>query len=493
MQRVVSTRTDWAAIRKQIIGIDQQFEGPYGKKKIVYADWIASGRLYGPIEEKMIRQFGPFTANTHTETNITGSTMTQAYEEAKRIIKQHVHAGPDDVLINTGSGMTGALAKLQRILGWKLPEQITGQVVLREEDRPVVFITHAEHHSNHTSWMETICEVVIIPPDPEGRTDLQAFAQLLQQYSHRRTLVASVTAGSNVTGYIPPYSEIARMIHRVGGLCFVDFACSAPYVTIDMHPADEDARLDAIFFSPHKFLGGPGTCGVLIFNKSLYTNKVPDIPGGGTVKWTNPWGVHLFLDDIEHREDGGTPPFLQTIRTALCVRLKEQLGVENIQLREEELLHQFFEGLGHVPGIRILAPDIRKRVGAFSLCIEGLHHNLGVKMLNDRYGIQVRGGCSCAGTYGHYLLGMDKDSSDRILQKILTGDPTEKPGWIRVSLHPLMTDEEAQYIIEALLEVNEHHRRWRADYQFDVESNQFFHRQEERGESVSRWFDFEED
>lgn len=493
MQRAVSTRADWAAIREQIIGIDHQFDGPYGSKKMVYADWIASGRLYRPIEEKMQELFGPYTANTHTETNITGSTMTQAYEEAKRIIKQHVHAGPDDVLINTGSGMTGALAKLQRILGWKLPEQIAGQVVINEEDRPVVFVTHAEHHSNHTSWMETICEVVIIPPDEAGRTDLEAFAQLLQQYRHRRTLVASVTAGSNVTGYIPPYSDMARMMHRAGGLCFVDFACSAPYVAIDMHPADEEARLDAIFFSPHKFLGGPGTCGVLIFNKALYTNKVPDIPGGGTVKWTNPWGVHLFLDDIEHREDGGTPPFLQTIRTALCLKLKEHMGIDQIQQREEELLHRFFEALEGENGITILASGIRERLGVFSICIAGLHHNLAVKMLNDRYGIQVRGGCSCAGTYGHYLLGMDKDFSEQIIQKILTGEPTEKPGWIRISLHPLMTDEEARYIIDALLEINRHYREWREDYHFEVESNQFFNRREERVLPVSRWFDFEEE
>jgi selenocysteine lyase/cysteine desulfurase len=475
-------------IRAEIVGIDLHFDGPMGRKHVVYADWIASGRLYRPIEQKMLEDFGPYTANTHTDSNVTGSMMTQAYEEAKSIIKKHVNAGPHDVLINTGTGMTGAVAKLQRILGWKIPEQAAGRFTLDPAERPVVFVTHVEHHSNQTSWMETICEVVIIPPDSEGKTDLDAFANLLKQYESRPTLVAAVTAGSNVTGYIPPYYTIASMIHKAGGLCFVDFACAAPYVNIDMHPANTDERLDAIFFSPHKFLGGPGTCGVLVFNDSLYKNRVPDIPGGGTVKWTNPWGQHLFLDDIEHREDGGTPPFLQTIRTALCLRLKESVGVENIQRREKELLQMFFSALDGVPGIHILAPNIRERIGVFSLCIDGLHHNLGVKILNDRYGIQVRGGCSCAGTYGHYLLNMDRDFSEQMIQKILACEPTEKPGWIRISLHPVMTNQEAAYIIDAVLELSRNHEQWKNDYVFDVNTNQFTHKNEQAHNPLRNWF-----
>lgn len=485
-------RARFDAIRSNIIGIDQEFTGPYGTKRIIYADWIASGRLYRPIEDRMLHTFGPYTANTHTESNITGSTMTQAYEEAKAIIKRHVNAGPHDVLINTGTGMTGALAKLQRILGWKIPEQSMERLHIDTAERPVVFVTHAEHHSNHTCWLETICEVVIIPPDAEGKTDLDAFAALLEQYKGRRVLVASVTAGSNVTGYVPPYYTIAKMIHRAGGLCFVDFACAAPYVEIDMHPPDEEARLDAIVFSPHKFLGGPGTCGVLVFNDSLYKNRVPDIPGGGTVQWTNPWGQHLFLDNIEQREDGGTPPFLQTIRTALCIRLKESMGVPNIFDREHELLSMFFHALGDVPGIDILASNIRERIGVFSLCIDNLHHNLVVKILNDRYGIQARGGCSCAGTYGHFLLEMDKEFSEGMIQKIKSGEHTDKPGWIRISLHPLMSDDEARTIIEALLEINTHHKEWQEEYMYDVRSNQFSHKSDAAIHVAGEWFAFSE-
>ena len=481
-------RAQLEAVRRGIVGIDAEFDGPYGRKRIVYADWIASGRLYRPIEQKMLEEFGPYTANTHTDSNITGSTMTQAYEEAKRIIKKHVNAGPHDVLINTGTGMTGAVAKLQRILGWKIPEQAAGRITLDPAERPVVFVTHVEHHSNQTSWLETICEVVIIPHDAEGKTDLNAFAKLLEEYAHRRTLVAAVSAGSNVTGYIPPYRTIASMIHKAGGMCFVDFACSAPYVNIDMHPEREDESLDAIFFSPHKFLGGPGTCGVLVFNDSLYKNRVPDIPGGGTVKWTNPWGEHLFLDDIEHREDGGTPPFLQTIRTALCIRVKESIGVEHIRQREEELVAMFLTGLCGVEGIHVLAENITDRLGVISLYIDELPYNLGVQLLNDRYGIQVRGGCSCAGTYGHFLLNIDRNLSNALLEKYLACELTAKPGWIRISLHPVMSDHEAEYIINAVLELNRKHHEWAKDYVFNVESNQFTHKSQLAGKPHGDWF-----
>ena len=217
-----------------------------------------------------------------------------------------------------------------------------------------------------------------------------------------------------------------------GGVCFVDFACSAPYVEINMHPEDEEAYLDAIFFSPHKFLGGPGTSGVLVFNKKLYKNMIPDCPGGGTVSWTNPWGEHKYIDNIEEREDGGTPGFLQTISTALAIKLKEQMGVDNILEREHELVHFIFRELNTVENIHILAAQHQDRLGVISFYIDQLHYNLGVKLLNDRFGIQTRGGCSCAGTYGHYLLQIDQKKSSEILKKMSCGLTELKPGWVRI-------------------------------------------------------------
>jgi selenocysteine lyase/cysteine desulfurase len=460
--------------RSNIIGIDQTFPTPYGEKRILYADWTASGRLYRPVEDFLSNEAGPFVGNTHTETTVTGSCMTQAYHLAKHIIKKHVGAREEHVLISSNSGMTGVVNKLQRMLGLKVHERFHSMVTLPEDERPVVFISHMEHHSNQTSWLETIAEVEVIQPDEHGLVDLNDFQRLLKKYEHRKTKIAAVTSCSNVTGVFTPYHQIARMIHEAGGLCFVDFACSAPYIDINMCPVDEKEWLDAIYFSPHKFLGGPGTTGILIFDPKLYTNKVPDCPGGGTVDWTNPWGEHKYHEEIEAREDGGTPAFLQTIKVALCTLLKDEMGVKNILAREHELLEILWPGLKRLPNLHLLADNLPERLGVISFYIEGLHYNLGVKLLNDRYGIQVRGGCSCAGTYGHYLLGVSYEKSHDITSKISLGDLSEKPGWIRLSIHPTMTDTEAQALVDAITELCEKHEEWALDYEYDLKRNEFF-------------------
>ncbi|MFZ4671405.1 MAG: aminotransferase class V-fold PLP-dependent enzyme, partial [Flavobacterium sp.] len=238
--------------RQNIIGINQEFESPFGKKKIIYTDWTASGRLYRPIEEKLINDFGPFVANTHTETTVSGTAMTMAYHEAKNIIKKHVNANENDILINTGTGMTGVVNKFQRILGLKIPENIKEFTAIPQAIRPVVFISHMEHHSNQTSWLETMADVVVIQANEDGLFCLNEFKKLLEKHKHRSFKIASITSCSNVTGIKTPYHEVAKLMHQNNGLCFVDFACSGPYVDIDMHP-DEESYLDAIFFSPHKF------------------------------------------------------------------------------------------------------------------------------------------------------------------------------------------------------------------------------------------------
>ncbi len=420
--------------RNNVVGLNQYFDSPYGKKKIIYADWTASGRLYRPIEEKLLNEIGPYVANIHTETSITGSVMTHAYHDAREIIKKHVNASKDDVLITEGSGMTGAINKFQRILGIKLNENLKEHIKVPEEKRPIVFVSHMEHHSNQTSWLETIAKVVVIPSNPEGLPSLEALQNLLEEYQQVPIKIAAVTGCSNVTGIRTNYHQIAKIMHQNNGLCFVDFACSAPYVKINMHPENEDEYLDAITFSPHKFLGGPGTSGVLIFNKKLYKNLVPDNPGGGTVSYTNPWGDHDYIDDIETREDGGTPGFLQAIKIALSIELKEKMGVQNILDREHELTDIIFKKLATIANLKILAPNHTDRLGVISFYIEDAHYNLVVKLLNDRFGIQTRGGCSCAGTYGYYLLNVDQTTSKSIELKILEGCLIERPGWIRMCL-----------------------------------------------------------
>jgi selenocysteine lyase/cysteine desulfurase len=482
--------TYFESFRKHIIGIDQRFESPYGVQDLVYADWTASGRMYRPLEEKLLNDFGPFVANTHTETSTSGAAMTLAYHEARNIIKRHVNASIDDVLITEGSGMTGVVNKFQRILGLKITENLKENTTVPEDKRPIVFVSHMEHHSNQTSWLETIARVEVIPCDEFGLICLKSFRKLLEQYKDKPLKIASVTACSNVTGIKTNYHKIASLIHEYNGLCFVDFACSAPYVDIDMHPEAEDEYLDAVFFSPHKFLGGPGSSGVLIFNKRLYKNTIPDNPGGGTVSYTNPWGEHDYFDDVETREDGGTPAFLQTIRVALSVQLKEEMGTDKIEAREDEINEVIFNTLESLRGVKILAPRHKKRLSIFSFYFENYHFNLVVKLLNDRFGIQTRGGCSCAGTYGHFLLNVDIDTSHKIKDQILEGCNTEKPGWVRMSVHPTITDEEVEYICNSLKTLSENIEDWSKDYSYDAIKNDYVHKSwtpTEKG-LVEKWF-----
>jgi selenocysteine lyase/cysteine desulfurase len=440
-----------------------------------------------------------------------------AYEKAKQIIKKHVNAGADDVLIFAGSGMTGAVNKLQRLLGLRLPERIMDYVKrerlaeLKEGEndlvkihelfgsylnidptlKPVIFVSQMEHHSNQTSWLETIADVEIVPNGADGNICLRSFEELLNRYEDRQNKAAAITGCSNVTGIQTPYHEVAKLIHAHNGLCFVDFACSAPYISIDMHPLEEGAHLDAIFFSPHKFLGGQGTPGVLIFNKKLYKNIIPDQPGGGTVTYTNPWKQHEYINDIEHREDGGTPPFLQGIKAGLAVKLKEQMGTANMLKREEELLSIVFERLQGIPGIEIMEQQNTQRLGVISFILKGAHFNLVVKLLNDRFGIQTRGGCACAGTYGHILLHVDALHSYGILDEIHKGHLSCKPGWVRMSIHPVMTNEEIEYILDSIKQVALNFREWKNDYVYDETSNEYQHKvfHDYSAQTVETWFE----
>ncbi len=476
--------------RENTIGNELRYKTPYGEKTMIYADWIASGRLYRPIETKLMDTFGPFVGNTHTETSETGTLMTKAYQLAHNKIKEHVNAAPEDVIITTGFGMTGAVNKFQRMLGLKHCAMLADNKCLKEKERPVIFITHMEHHSNHTSWFETISDLVVIPPGDGLLVDLNALRAELEKYKDRSLLIGSFTACSNVTGVFTPYREMARLMHEYGGLCFIDYAASAPYVDMDMHPEDPMEKLDAIFFSPHKFLGGPGSSGVLVFDSRLYKSPTPDQPGGGTVDWTNPWGEYKYIDDIEIREDGGTPGFLQAIKTALAIELKNQMGTGNMKRREEELVKKAFELLTPIPKLHILAENIRDRLGIVSFYIDGIHYNLLVKLLNDRFGIQVRGGCACAGTYGHYLLNVTYEDSHKITQLINSGDLSVKPGWVRLSLHPTMTDRELETFAEACHQIVKNIDSWKKDYIYNKRKNEFRHVSEpvDKTSRVLDWF-----
>jgi selenocysteine lyase/cysteine desulfurase len=463
----------FAPFRDKIIGNNQSMTLASGETgPIVYADWVASGRLYGPIEEFMSNKIGPYVANTHTETTITGTTMTRAYHEARQKIKSHVGADKRDSLFLAGFGMTAAISKLQRILGLRLPEGCPE--TCHGDNKPLVILTHMEHHSNQISWEECACDVEILPRvDTTGLPDLKSLAFLLKKNQDRPLLIGAFSGCSNVTGIITPYYEMAKMMHQAGGYCFVDFAASAPYVDMNMHPEDPEERLDAIYFSPHKFLGGPGSSGVLVLSNDLYQRVIPDQPGGGTVKWTTPFGSHSYFDEIEVREDGGTPGFLQAIRGALAIEVKEAMDPLKIRAREEELYKILLDELKKEPLVFMLEPQNKDRLGIVSVYALGEHHNLIVKLLNDRFGIQTRGGCSCAGTYGHILFSIDHNTSRKITDMIDHGDLTQKPGWVRISLHPTMTDDEARYIGQSVVQVIRNYKTWGDDYDFHQESGEF--------------------
>ena len=369
--------------------------------------------------------------------------------------------------------MTSAVVTLQSLLHLRKSDR---SKAVRASDRPIVFVTHMEHHSNHTTWLETICDAAVIPAGSDGLPSHDGLATLLRHYESRPLKIAAVTAASNVTGAIIDVHAIARVMHAHGGLCFVDYASAAPYLPIAMHPRDTLASLDAIYFSPHKFLGGVGTPGILVFGAHLYKNDVPQRPGGGTVHWTNPWGGRSYLEDIETREDGGTPPFWGVIKTALAFELKERMGQKHIRAREHELVDAMFVRLGRITGLHILAPHIRHRLATFAFTINGLHYALVTRLLNDRFGIQTRSGCACAGTYGHTLFGVSQEESHRITAMIDAGDESQRPGFVRISLHPTTTDTELEFITEALAQIAQKGSVWAKHYVYDKATNEFTHR-----------------
>jgi selenocysteine lyase/cysteine desulfurase len=469
-----SLEEHFAPFAEDIVGRNAVVDSHHGVQALIYADWVASGRAYEPIERVIKNMVLPKYGNTHTDDSETGTRTTAIYHESKEYIREHVGGSEDDVVITVGSGMTGAIDRLQRILGFK---NDSCESLL--DPKPVVFVTHMEHHSNHTSWLECDVDVVIIAADEDGLPDLDDLSQKAEAYSAEgRPIVGAFTAGSNVTGVETAIYQMAEIMHENGGLCFADFAALAPYKEIDMHPEegeDSGRYLDAVYLSPHKYLGGPGSAGVVVFNKDLYKREVPVVVGGGVVTWTSPSHGHRFYDNeevhsIESREDAGTPPILQTIRAAMAMKVKDAMDPVKMKAREDELLEITFDRMDEMDGVHILADKLRDRYGIVSFYAENAHYGLIVKMLNDRFGIQMRGGCACAGTYGHYLFDIDEADSKVITDQIDEGDLTNKPGFVRLSLHPTLSNYHLEYILDAISQIVENIDEWKLDYQFDSTS-----------------------
>jgi selenocysteine lyase/cysteine desulfurase len=465
-------------IRESVIGDDQVMIGPFGPRRVTYADYTASGRAVGFLEDFIRGQVLPRYANTHTESSGTGLQTTRLREDARTIIHQAIGSDPEIAVIFAGSGSTSAIAKLVGILGLRIPSALEDRYRLSsaipKDERPVVFIGPFEHHSNELPWRESIADVVVIPEDSDGHIDLAFLEAELHRYAGRPLLIGSFSAASNVTGIISDVAGISALLHRHGALAFWDYAAAAPYVELSTD------GIDAMFLSPHKLIGGPSTPGVLVVRRSLLTNRVPDVPGGGTVAYVNPT-EHRYLDDPVQREEGGTPAIVEAIRAGLVFQLKDAVGIEVIREHEEDYLRRAVAAWQQEPSIELLGNLDAERLSILSFVVRApggrhLHHNFVVTLLNDLFGIQSRGGCSCAGPYGHRLLGIDLERSHEFEHEIASGCEGIKPGWVRVNFNYFISETTFSYVVDAVQLVAQYGWRMLGEYRFDTVTGLWHHR-----------------
>jgi selenocysteine lyase/cysteine desulfurase len=473
------------AIRDGIVGDDVVVPGPYGERRVTYADYTASGRALGFVEDFLREQVLPRYANTHTESSTTGRQTTRLREDARAIIKQSLHAGDDVAVIFCGSGSTGAVDRFIGMLGLRVPSSLDDTygftASIPADERPVVFVGPFEHHSNELPWRESVCDVVRIPEDGDGHIDTAVLREQLEQHAYRPLRIGAFSAASNVTGIVSDTGAISRLLHEHGAVALWDYAAAGPYVDIVMDvPGDPAASKDVVVLSPHKFVGGPGTPGVLAVRRTLVNNRVPDVVGGGTVAYVNP-EEHVYLSDIEAREEAGTPAIVESIRAGLVFQLKQAVGVDVIRAHETDYVRRAIAAWEQVPSLQVLGNTDAERLSIVSFVVRRpdgryLHHNAVVSLLDDLFGVQSRGGCSCAGPYGHRLLGIDIERSHAYEREITGGCEGIKPGWVRINLNYFVSEAVFDYLLRAVAFVAEHGHLFLADYRFDPMTGLWQHR-----------------
>ncbi len=476
-------------IRDSIIGDHAPIETPFGSRPLIYADYTASGRSLCFIEDFIRDEVLPYYANTHSETSFTGAQTTVLREQARELIRQAVNGTPLDKVIFCGSGATAAINKLIEMLNLRLSQDLLDDYgldgVIPVKHRPVVFVGPYEHHSNELPWRESIADVVVIPLNSTGQLDLVALEDALVKYIDRPLRIGSFSAASNVTGLKTDVPRVTSILKHHGALSFWDYAAAAPYVRIDMN---DHSPLDAVFMSPHKFIGGPGTPGVLIVKEGVVNNAVPATVGGGTVTYVTPEDHH-YVANAERREEGGTPGVVESIRAGLVFKLQGDVGFEEIARRENAFVSRAIARLSQCENLEILGPLDAPRLSILSLRFKlgdkDLHYGYVVSLLNDLFGIQARGGCSCAGPYGHALLGIDMNYSRAIQSEMAAGNVILRPGWVRLNFNYFISESEFDYLLGAIELVAQHAWRVLPYYDFDIASGVWRFQDEVRSLPVS--------
>ena len=461
-------------LRSGLIGKEATLDGPFGKRRIIYADYVASGRALSQVESFVLERVLPYYANTHTESSFTGARTTELRESARQLIGKHCGADDDHAVVFCGSGATAGLNRLVNLCG--IRDAIASGRPVRVVHGPY------EHHSNILPWRESGAEVIEIDEDPTtGGPDLNVLRRTLEEAPATALLVGAFSAASNVTGVLTDVLAVTRVLQEYGAKSVWDYAGGGPYLPINMRPG-RGVAIDAVSISPHKFIGGPGASGVLIVRKSACSCNTPSWPGGGTVKYVS-CTISQYSDRIEDREEAGTPNIIGDIRAGLAFIVKEIIGMDFMEASNVELARRGIDFFSGQRMVTLLGDPKQPRLPVFSVIFSAsdgspVHYQFATRLVSDLYGIQARGGCSCAGPYGHRLLGFDNDEEARLYGRIMLGHELEKPGWVRINLSPLMTDKEIDYILSAFARLGEDAMEYAGVYEADAATGTYLPRHE---------------